>query len=72
MEGLWNSQEQAAVEDFLALQLRGSADTIAQLLEQVLAAVEVKELMFTVDIHDPEKRRHALDILASIRAESTK
>ncbi len=72
MEGLWNSQEQAAVEDFLALQLRGSADTIAQLLEQVLAAVEVEELMFTVDIHDPEKRRHALDILASIRVESTK
>jgi hypothetical protein len=29
--------------------------------------VEVEELMFTVDIHDPEKRRHALDILAATR-----
>jgi hypothetical protein len=30
--------------------------------------VEVDELMFTVDIYDPEKRRHALDIMASTRA----
>ena len=67
MKGLWSSQEEAAVMDFLSLQLRGGADTISQLIDQVLASVEVDELMFTVDIHDPEKRRHALDILASTR-----
>ncbi|MBS3804783.1 MAG: hypothetical protein KGY54_09575 [Oleiphilaceae bacterium] len=30
-----------------------------------LASVEVEELMFTIDIYDPEKRCRALDILAA-------
>ncbi len=32
-----------------------------------LATVDVDELMFTVDLYDPAKRRHALDILARVR-----
>jgi hypothetical protein len=32
--------------------------------------VAVDELMFTVDIYDPAKRRHALDILAATREQN--
>ena len=35
-------------------------------LDQLLDSVEVDELMVTVDLYDPVKRRHALDILASL------
>ena len=65
MDGLWNNGEKAGVTDFLSLQLLGSADTIRQQLDRLLESVEVDELMFTIDLYDPEKRRHALDILAA-------
>ena len=67
MDGLWNSGEKASVKDFLALQLLGSEDSIRKQLKRLLQTVEVDELMFTVDLYDPEKRRHALDILAATR-----
>tara|TARA_R100001129_G_scaffold182988_2_gene164533 strand:+ start:79 stop:828 length:750 start_codon:yes stop_codon:yes gene_type:complete len=67
MDGLWNSGEQAGVKDFLSLQLLGSENTLREQLERLLLTVEVDELMFTVDLYDPEKRRHALDILAATR-----
>ena len=67
MEGLWNSGEQAGVKDFLSLQLLGSEDTLREQLERLLQTVDVDELMFTVDLYDPENRRHALDILAATR-----
>ena len=67
MEGLWNAGEKASVKDFLGLQLLGDANTIQRQLEQILSGIEVDELMFTVDIYDPAKRRHALDILGQTR-----
>ena len=67
MEGLWNAGEQASVKDFLGLQLLGDAASLRQQLEQILSTVEIDELMFTVDIYDPGKRRHALDILNQTR-----
>jgi len=70
MDGLWNSGEKAGVQDFLSLQLLGNADTIRQQLDRILASVEVDELMFTIDLYDPEKRRHALDILAATRTDN--
>lgn len=67
MDGLWSPAEEAGVRDFLGLQVLGDADSIRQRLEQILATVEVDELMFTVDLYDPARRRHALDILAEVR-----
>jgi hypothetical protein len=64
MDGLWSPGEQAGIRDFLALQLLGNRDSIRRQLDELLATVEVDELMFTVDLYDPAKRRHALDILA--------
>jgi len=67
MDDLWNAGERAGVKDFLALQLLGDAAAIRNQLDELLAAVTVDEMMFTVDIHAPEKRRHALDILEETR-----
>ncbi len=66
MAGLWNPQEEAGVKGFLGLQLLGDASAIEDQLSQLLETVEVDELMVTVDLYDPAKRRHALDILASL------
>lgn len=71
MEGLWNAGEEASVRDFLGLQLLGDANSIGQQIAHLLATVQVDELMFTVDIYDPARRRHALDILAATRPQST-
>lgn len=65
MDGLWNAGEKAGVLDFLGLQVLGNADDIRSQLDELLSTVEVDELMFTADIYDPAKRRHALDILAA-------
>ncbi|WP_235937607.1 LLM class flavin-dependent oxidoreductase [Marinobacter caseinilyticus] len=64
----WSPEEEAGVRGFLDLQLIGDQDSIRTQLEHLLARVEVDELMFTVDLYDPDKRRHALDILAATRA----
>ncbi|MBW7472130.1 LLM class flavin-dependent oxidoreductase [Marinobacter sp. M216] len=64
MEGLWNAGEKASVQDFLTLQLLGNADDLNRQLDELLGTIEVDELMFTIDIYDPAKRRHALDVLA--------
>ena len=66
MDGLWNPQEEAGVKDFLGLQLLGTAASMQGQLDQLLDSVEVDELMVTVDLYDPVKRRHALDILAAL------
>jgi luciferase family oxidoreductase group 1 len=63
MDGLWSAGERAAVQDFLALQVLGDAESIRSQLSDLLSGAEVDELMFTVDIYAPEKRRYALDIL---------
>lgn len=63
MDGLWNAGEEASVRDFLGLQILGGPESVRDQLDQLLDTVDVDELMFTVDIYDPEKRRHALDIL---------
>ncbi len=71
MEGLWNAAEEAGVKDFLGLQVLGNAQDLTQQLEALLADIQVDELMFTIDIYEPEKRRHALDILAATRSQSS-
>ncbi len=69
MNGLWNAGERASVQDFLSLQMMGDANDLNRQLDELMASVEVDELMFTIDIYDPAQRRRALDILAQTRAE---
>lgn len=67
MAGLWSAGEEAAVKDFLALQLVGNSADIRAQINTLLADITVDELMFTVDIYDPEQRRHGLEILSKTR-----
>lgn len=67
MDGLWNASEEEGVRGFLGLQVRGSQADIQQQLKTLLATTDVDEVMFTVDLFDPAKRRQALDILAAVR-----
>lgn len=69
MHGLWNAGEKASVKDFLSLQLIGNAADLNRQINDLLASVDVDELMFTIDIYDPDQRRKALDILAETRSE---
>jgi len=69
MNGLWNAGEKASVQDFLSLQLMGNAADLSRQIDNLLASVEVDELMFTIDIYDPDQRRRALEILGETRSE---
>lgn len=69
MDGLWNREEEAGVRGFLDLQIKGDRAAVKSQLEDLLTTVKVDELMFTVDLYDPVKRRHALDILASVKTD---
>jgi len=69
MDGLWSREEEAGVRGFLDLQVKGDRAAVKSQLEKLLTTVKVDELMFTVDLYDPVKRRHALDILASVKAD---
>lgn len=69
MDGLWSPEEEAGVRGFLDLQIVGNRDSIKTQLQALLATVDVDELMFTVDLYDPAKRRQALDILASVKTD---
>ena len=62
-----DAAEEAGVKDFLGLQITGNTDDLKQQLEELLSDIQVDELMFTVDIYEPAKRRQALDILAQTR-----
>ena len=72
MNGLWSRGEEASVRDFLGLQVMGNAGDLNRQLKALLADIQVDELMFTIDIYEPEKRRHALDILAQTRQQADK
>ncbi|MBY6221781.1 LLM class flavin-dependent oxidoreductase [Marinobacter nauticus] len=71
MDGLWNPAEEAGVRDFLKLQIMGNSEDLRRQLDDLLTDIQVDELMFTIDIHDPDKRRQALDILAETRSPQT-
>jgi len=67
MQGLWGPAEEAAVRDFLALQIQGGPEKVARELQALLKTVDVDELMFTADLHDPAKRQRSLEIAMQAR-----
>jgi len=71
MDGFWSAGEEAGVRDFLGLQILGNANDLTRQLEELLANIQIDELMFTIEIYDPEKRRQALDLLARARQQAT-
>lgn len=70
MDSLWNVEEQMHVRDFLALAAVGNPAQVKAKLEQLVEELEIDELMFTIDLYDPDQRIHALELLADIKKSS--
>lgn len=68
MDGLWNTEEELHVRDFLGLAAVGTAEQIKNRLEKLVAELGINEFMFTNDLYDPAKRIRALELLAGLKA----
>jgi luciferase family oxidoreductase group 1 len=67
MDGLWNIEEQMHVRDFLALAAVGNPAQVKTKLEHLVDDLGIDEFMFTIDLYDPAKRIHALELLADMK-----
>ena len=70
MEGRWSVSEKVAVQNFLAMGLIGSQQTVKLGLEQLLDKYEVDEFIFTCDIYDTQKRLENFSLLMDIKSTS--
>lgn len=68
MNDLWSNEEELNVKDFLGLAAVGNPNQIKMKLEQLVDELNINEFMFTNDLYDPEKRKQALELLASLKA----
>lgn len=66
MEELWDPVSRAHVDNFLALAVVGSPESVRFKLQEVMQHFAVDELMFTNDLHAPEDRLRALELLADL------
>ncbi len=69
MDGLWNIEEEMQVREFLGLLTVGNPTQVKAKLEALVEELGVNELMFTNDMYDPQDRIHALELLASMKAD---
>jgi luciferase family oxidoreductase group 1 len=68
MDGLWNIEEELHVREFLSLAAVGTPAQVKQKLESLAEELNINEFMFTNDMHDPQTRIHALELLADIKS----
>lgn len=68
MDGRWNAAEKMGVDNFLAIAKVGSPSTVKQQLIELLAQTQANELMFTCDVHDPQKRLDSFRLLMELKA----
>lgn len=67
MDGLWNEQEKAYADNFLALSITGGPATIKHRLEMMVKQLGIDEFIFTNDLYDHDKRCKAIEILSDIK-----
>lgn len=67
MDGLWDEQEKAYVDNFLALSITGGPATIKHRLEMMVKQLGIDEFIFTNDLYDHDKRCKAIEILSDIK-----
>jgi luciferase family oxidoreductase group 1 len=67
MQGLWQAQEEQAVNEFLSLAMIGSAEIIEQKLQMLLKHTQADELIFTCDLYEHNDRLRSFDILAGLQ-----
>lgn len=68
MDKIWDASSRMQVQNFLALSVVGSPQTVAFKLQQLRQRYVCDELMFTNDIYDREKRLRALELLPQVQA----
>ncbi len=66
MEGLWSPPEQAHIERMTRVSAVGSPATIKKKLEEILAATDADELMFTTQAFDHDARLHSFEIASQV------
>lgn len=66
-QGLANSSEQVAIQNFYAMAQIGSKETVKRGLDKIAAQYEVDEFIFTCDIYDTRKRLDNFSLLMEIK-----
>ena len=66
MQGLWQPHEEQAVNEFLSMAMIGSAETIAQKIQELSQHTQTDELIFTCDLYEHNDRLRSFDILAGL------
>ena len=69
IEAHWSPAEKAHVSNVLRRSYVGSADTVREGLESVIAETEADELIVAAAIHDHSARVHSYEILATVQQE---
>ena len=67
MEGIWNEWERQAVHQKLAASIVGSAETVRQGLQALVAQTEADEVMIVSDFYHHADRLRSYEILASLK-----
>jgi luciferase family oxidoreductase group 1 len=70
IEGFWDmldDRARAGIEDFQAMAVIGSLETVRAGLTSICEATQADELMFVCDIYDPALRLRSLDIVAQCK-----
>jgi luciferase family oxidoreductase group 1 len=66
MDGLWEPQEEVAVNEFLSLAAIGDAQKVEAQLSKLAKELNINEFMFTIDIYDPQERIRILERLSEL------
>jgi hypothetical protein len=62
-----DDRARAGIEDFQAMAVIGSLETVRAGLTSICEATQADELMFVCDIYDPALRLRSLDIVAQCK-----
>lgn len=69
MDELWNPMEKAAVLEDMAVLVKGSPQTVASQLKELLHHTGADELIFTGDIYEPALRLRSFELLMQAKTQ---
>lgn len=67
MQGLWQSHEEQAVNEFLRMATIGRAETIEQKIQALLQRTQADGLIVTCDLYKHKDRLRSFDIRAGLQ-----
>jgi alkanesulfonate monooxygenase SsuD/methylene tetrahydromethanopterin reductase-like flavin-dependent oxidoreductase (luciferase family) len=63
-----SAEQQEATEAYAAFQARGSQQTVARRLADLVSAFDADELMLATSVYDPKDRIRSLELVAELTA----